>query len=130
MDEAGEEGDVDDDRDEGDADERRDDEGPDEPAADQPARDEGRRRPPVVHDVAGDEEGGDRQQGVAERADDLALGLGRREGEDDAAERPADEDGPEEVGPAQQVPATAADEDDERGDEQGEADEPDGRREA
>ena len=74
------------------------------------------------------QECGDREQCEAERPHDLALRLGRGEGEDDAAEGTAEEQGTEQVGPAEEAPGASAT-DGEQGEEEDAGHQPDGRRE-
>ena len=50
----------------------------------------------------------DGQEAVAERADDLLLRVGRREGQHEAAERDGDEQGADEVGATQHGPPARA----------------------
>ena len=105
---AGEQRHVDDDRHQRDADEQRDHQRPDQPAAHQAARHQWLGGAAVVHRVQHGQQRGHGEQRVAERAHDLGGRLGCREGEHDAAQRPAEQHGAEQVGAAEQRPGAAA----------------------
>ena len=95
---------VDDDRDERRPDEQADDESPHAPGVQHAARDERSVRPTVPPPEHAERHGADRQQRVAERTHDLALGVRGGEGQHEAAEGDRDEHGAEEVGPPQHRP--------------------------